>query len=203
MIRHEVLQQAKPRLNHANNAISGILTACRIPKDYFITKGKGESNITIHAGSYHLALRDAGIEMCNIMTYSSILPGIAQEIEKPECLTHGSVMETIMACATSEQGVRATAGIIFGMLYDRITGRKYGGLVCEYNGSMSEEEVRKQLRQSLEELYANGYDGNYDLMDIKVITESFIPRKRFGTALVALCFTDYLFPVIGTQPLGI
>ena len=56
------------------------LIGCRIPKDFFITKGVGESDITVHAGSYHLALRQAGIEMCNIMTYSSILPGVANII---------------------------------------------------------------------------------------------------------------------------
>ena len=46
-----------------------VLVGCRIPKDYFVTKGHGESDITVHAGSYHLALKEAGIEMCNIMTY--------------------------------------------------------------------------------------------------------------------------------------
>ena len=66
------------------HAMPSILTGQRIPKDYFVTKGKGESDITVHAGSYHLALREAGIEMCNIMTYSSILPSIATEIERPE-----------------------------------------------------------------------------------------------------------------------
>lgn len=67
----------------------------RIPKDYFVTRGKGESDITIHAGSYHLALKDAKIEMCNIMTYSSIMPSIANKIERPKTLTHDAVMETI------------------------------------------------------------------------------------------------------------
>ena len=56
-----------------------ILIGNRIPKDFFITKGKGESDITVHAGSYHLALKDANIEMCNIMTYSSILPKIGSK----------------------------------------------------------------------------------------------------------------------------
>ena len=70
----------------------GVLTANRIPKDYFVAKGKGQSDITVHAGSFHLALKDAGIEAYNIMTYSSILPGIAQEIAKPETLPHGCVM---------------------------------------------------------------------------------------------------------------
>lgn len=54
--------------------LNGILVGNRIPRDYFVTKGTGQSDITIHAGSYHLALKKANIEMCNIMTYSSILP---------------------------------------------------------------------------------------------------------------------------------
>ena len=111
-----------------------LLIGCRIPKDFFITGGTGESNITIHAGSYHLALKKAGIEMCNIMTYSSILPSIANKIKKPNKLVHGSVMETIMAVSNAEKGKRATVGIIFGWLFDKKTGEKYGGLVCEYNG---------------------------------------------------------------------
>jgi arginine decarboxylase len=61
---------------------------CRIPKDYFETQGKGESDITVHAGSFHLALKDANIEKYNIMTYSSILPGIATRISQPQELVH-------------------------------------------------------------------------------------------------------------------
>ncbi|MBI4439428.1 pyruvoyl-dependent arginine decarboxylase [Candidatus Woesearchaeota archaeon] len=167
----------------------------RIPKDYFVTKGKGESDITIHAGSYHLALKNAGIEMCNIMGYSSILPGIATEIEKPE-LVHGSVMETITAVANSKKGHRATAGIMYGWLYDKRTRERYGGLVCEYNGDLSEEEASAQLKLSLNELYTNGYSGQFELDDIQLILQSFVPKKNFGTALVALCFTSYVYPII-------
>ena len=134
--------------------------------------------------------------MCNIMTYSSILPAVATEIRKPEKLVHGSVMETIMAVANSEKGVRATAGIIHGWLYNRGTGEKYGGLVCEYNGNLAEEDVKKQLHASLNELCVNGYSEQFTLRDIKVITESFVPHKKFGTAIVALCFTNYLYPVV-------
>ncbi len=172
-----------------------ILVGNRIPKDYFVTKGRGESNITVHAGSYHLALREAGIEMCNIMCYSSILPAVATMVEKPEQLVHGSVMESIMAVASKKKGQRATAGIIYGWLYDRNTGEKYGGLVCEYNGSLTEEEAIKSLRSSLNELYINGYSDEYNLGDIQVMTDSFVPKKDYGTALVAICFTSYLYPV--------
>ncbi|MEK6934857.1 MAG: pyruvoyl-dependent arginine decarboxylase [Nanoarchaeota archaeon] len=172
------------------------LTGNRIPKDYFLTTGTGESDNDIHAGSYHLALKEAGIEMCNIITYSSILPGIATEIQKPTELTHGSVMETISAVSNSKKGQRATAGLIFGWLFNKKTNEKHGGLVCEYNGNDTEEIATEKLRLRLQELYVNGYSEDFDLSNIKIITKSFIPKKRFGTSIVAICFTNYLYPVI-------
>ncbi len=175
---------------------SGILTSNRIPKDYFITKGKGESDITVHAGSYHLALKDAGIEMYNIMTYSSILPKIANRVERPAKTTHGAVMESIMAVANAPRGKLATAGIIYGWLHNKITGEKYGGLVCEYNGNLPEKEAGEQLKESLSELYTNGYSDDYELKDMMLISESMVPKKKFGTVIVSLCFTTYLFPIV-------
>ncbi|MBI4141535.1 pyruvoyl-dependent arginine decarboxylase [Candidatus Woesearchaeota archaeon] len=177
-----------------------LLVGNRIPQTFFVTSGIGESDITVHAGSYHLALKEAGIERCNIIVYSSILPGIANEIKKPnnfpDNLVHGAVMETIMAAANSDYGKRATAGIIFGWLFDKQTGEKYGGLVCEYNGDLSESEAKKSLRMSLQELYTNGYSEKFILKEDRVIIRSFVPKKKFGTSIVALCFTDYLYPVL-------
>jgi len=175
---------------------TGILIGNRIPKDYFVTQGKGESDITVHAGSYHLALKDAGIEMYNIMTYSSIMPQIATEIPKPASIVHGSVVECIMAVATSKKGEKATAGIIYGWLYDKKTGKKYGGLVCEHNGHYSEEEIKQKLNLSLNELYYNGFSEQYELKDKRIMVESFTPAKQHGTVLVAICFTSYEYPVL-------
>jgi arginine decarboxylase len=172
-----------------------VIIGNRIPKDFFMTTGHGESDITIHAGSYHLALKAAGIEMCNIMTYSSIMPSIATEIEKPQ-ITHGEVMESIMAVAHSTKGIPATAGIIYGWLYDKVTGKKYGGLVCEHNGNYSKKEIEKLLKLSLNELYINGFDDKYDLKDIRLTAESFTPTKKHGTALVAICFKNYVVPIV-------
>lgn len=172
-----------------------ITIGCRIPKDFFLTSGAGESDITVHAGSYHLALKEAGIEMCNIMTYSSILPKIANEVKKPK-LVHGSVMETICAVADAQKGKRATAGVIFGWLYDRKTGEKYGGFVCEYHGDKTEKEAEDSLKKSIAELHSNGYKEQFDLRDIRVITKSIVPKKTFGTALVAICFVNYEVPII-------
>lgn len=176
---------------------------CRVPKDYFVTKGRGESDITRHAGSYHLALREAGIEQCNIMTYSSIMPGIATEKPRPkhEDLTHGCVLESIIAEHTSPSGSPATAGIIYGWLYDKKTKKRFGGLVCEHNGEYTKEEITGLLKSSIRELYENGYSEQFDLLDENIIIESFTPQKKFGTALVAICFTSHVIPIRGDVPL--
>lgn len=180
----------------SNAKNKSILIGTRIPKDYFVASGTGESDITIHAGSYHMALKAAGIEVCNIMTYSSILPAIAREVEKPPVLAHGSVMETIMAVATSEKGTRCTAGIIYGWLYDKQTGKKHGGLVCEHNGNYTEGEIKSLLDASIKELYHNGFSEKYELKDMNLIIDTLVPKKKFGTALVALCFINYVCPVL-------
>jgi arginine decarboxylase len=186
----------QPNLLQGKTDLQGILVGNRIPKDYFVTKGVGESDITIHAGSYHLALKQAGIEMANIMTYSSILPGIANKVERPEQITHGCVMETIMSVCNARKGETASAGIIYGWLHDRETGNKFGGLVCEHYGNYSLNELNYRLEASLEELYFNGFSEQYKLGDIEKTTQSFVPQKEYGTAIVALCFTNYVIPVI-------
>ncbi len=194
---------------------SGFFTGNRIPARYFETSGTGESDIAIHAGSYHLALKSASIEMCNIMTYSSILPGIAQRVERPERITHGAVMESIMSVCNAGKGQQATAGIIYAWLDDRnggnqyggnryggnqyggnqYGGNRYGGLVCEHEGNYDLMELERRLKASLEELYQNGYAEHFRLGDPHILSESFIPRKTYGTALTAICFTSYYHPV--------
>ena len=174
----------------------GILVGNRIPKDYFETGGIGESDITIHAGSYHLALKAANIEMANIMTYSSILPGIATRVERPATIEHGAVIESIMSVCTANKGERATAGIVYGWLYNKKPNQKFGGLVCEHYGNYELHEIKSLLRSSLDELYFNGFSDDYRLEDIHFLTESFVPQKKYGTALVALCFTSYYYPIL-------
>ena len=186
----------KEDILHLEGRSGELIVGNRIPKDYFVTKGTGQSDLTVHAGSYHLALKAAGIEMCNIMTYSSILPSIANEISRPERLVHGSVMESIFSVCTVNKGDRATAGIIYGWLYDKKSHHRYGGLVCELYGDHDIKEIERRLHASVEELYVNGYSEDFDLRDRRVITASFVPEKKYGTAIVALCFVNYQYPIL-------
>lgn len=196
MINRYLNTLAGPKLAGIASTQKNLIIGNRIPRDYFVAKGSGESDITVHAGSYHLALKSAGIEMANIMTYSSILPQIANEVPKPDVITHGAVIESIMAVANGEKGELLNAGITYGWLYDRLTNEKFGGLVCEHNGCYTKQEIRQLLGSSLKELYTNGFEEKYELRDIRMITQSCRPEKKYGTALVALCFTSYVYPVI-------
>lgn len=164
-----------------------------IPRNFFVTSGKGESDITINAGSYHMALEDAGIACCNIMKYSSILPSVAIEITKPD-LVHGAELRAIEARADVEEGQMATAGVCYGWLYDK-DGRKCGGIVAEYGGNKNVQEAKQELRLALEDIAKNSFN-DMRLDGVFTKMESFVPEKRYGTAIVSLCFVDYLVPII-------
>lgn len=174
------------------------MVGCRIPKDYFISKGKGSSDIAYHAGAYHLMLKECGIEMMNIMTYSSILPKIANKIEKPDYIEHGCVGECIMSTTSGKKNELISTGIIYGWLYDKITGEKFGGLVCENGGKYSEVELNSLLRASLNELYINGFDTKYDLREdsIELNIESMIGNKTHNCVGVSLTFVSYEIPFL-------
>jgi len=59
----------------------------RIPFEYFLTKGKGESDaysqgLPYETGSYDDALNNAGIENTNVIEYTSVIPTEAKKISK-------------------------------------------------------------------------------------------------------------------------
>jgi len=75
-----------------------------VPKKMFLTKGVGTHSTEIR--SFELALRDAGIEKCNLVTVSSILPPECKIISKNEGLKElvaGMLTFVVMArCSASE-----------------------------------------------------------------------------------------------------
>ena len=75
----------------------------RVPYEYFMTTGKGNSNagsegLPFETGSYDAALNDAGIENANIMEYTSVIPRESKMISKKEGIKRiqwGQVIEAI------------------------------------------------------------------------------------------------------------
>jgi len=180
--------------------VNGIIVRNLIPRCYFITSGAGESDITIHAGSYHMALEDAGIAGCNIVRYSSIIPNEAREVKKPK-LVHGAELKVIEARADARKGKLATAGICYGWLYDK-NNRRFGGIVTEYLGNSSHGDAENELERGLEEI-ARASFRDKELRDVKMLIKSFEPSKRYGTALVSICFVDFILPVSGESKMAI
>ncbi len=131
------------------------------------------------------------------MTYSSILPAIANEIPKPGDLVHGAVLESILSVHTVERGQRAAVGVIYGWLNSKNTGKKHGGLVCELSGDFSPAELETKLNLSLDELYYNGFSDDFSITSRHIVIESVVPTKKYGTALAGLCFVNYVVPVLG------
>jgi arginine decarboxylase len=165
----------------------------RIPHEFFITKGSGCSEYAIHPGSYHMALHDAGISEYNIVNYSSVLPATSKLVTRDDVdlPPFGSELCTIMACAHGYYGEHISAGVIHAWLYkDENFDQKVGGLVCELAGYFDIETLEKRLYVVLEDLHKRTFS-QYFMGEPNVITESITIDKRYGTALVSLCFVNY------------
>ena len=163
------------------------------PYEFFETKGVGESALEIHAGSYHMALNSAGISDYNILTYSSVLPKDAILVDRTKLelmppMPFGSELKCIMGVCNAEESEQCSAGVVYGWLYDG--DEKIGGLACEVSGNYPEDELLYRLEQVIRELHIATYS-QYSLEYLKYITSCFVPQKRYGTALAALCFVSY------------
>lgn len=163
----------------------------RVPFQYYVTKGSGGSQHEIHAGSYHMALHDAGISDYNIQTYSSILPPIAEEVNSDFIdIPFGSELYTIMSCIHGKKGEHISCGAIFGELRDDHN-NKIGSLVCEVSGDYETDELLlKQLKVVIDDLHTKTY-GQYTLSNLRTITNSLDVTDKFGTCLVAICFVSF------------
>ncbi len=165
-----------------------------LPKKFFVTKGKGEGDSELLAFDH--ALKDAGIQDCNLVFYSSILPHRAEELRKIPKLEFGSVLGVIMALAKGRKGERLTAGVGIGWIFD-IRGQRLGGMVVEYHGNGSRSEARNFLRRNLEGMFEArfGQKTSYELKFGRVVIESFVPRRKpYGACLAAVCFPSFVLP---------
>ncbi|KIX14154.1 pyruvoyl-dependent arginine decarboxylase [Dethiosulfatarculus sandiegensis] len=175
----------------------------RIPQDYFVTTGAGQTDLGSgidpwETGAYDLALLQAGIENFNIVTYTSVLPPEAREIPLAQAkknFHHGAVLETIMAAINGRQGDTLTAGVGRIQVRRKSDGKHIGGFAAEYRGHGSKEAAAKILEQSLKGIFDRRYDpAEYETYDQKLNLVSFVVKKKWGTALAAIGFVSYIFP---------
>ena len=197
-----------------------MLLGNRVPYEYFITKGKGESDcgsegLPFETSSYDAALNRANIQNCNVIEYTSVIPTHAKQISKKEGVSRlqwGEVLETIKASAHGFSGSTISAAVITTSVTDQ-NGKYLGGFACEYSGSGSKEEAQYSLRKSIEGMIERrGYgrfpkgmilqkdnktDKNYIIHPGKIfVYEKLDIKKKHGSVLVAICFVSYLYPLI-------
>jgi arginine decarboxylase len=200
-----------------------MLLGNRIPYEYFITSGNGESDagsegLKYETGSYDAALTKAGIQNCNVIEYTSVIPTDAKLISKKDGLKRikwGEVMECIKAQANGEKGKFISAAVLTTDVYDN-KNKYLGGFALEYSGSGTREEAIKSLSFSLKGLIERrGYG---DIKDKVIMFEnnktskgyiihpgkifvydSLKITKKYGSVFAALCWVSFKFPKIKSK----
>jgi len=191
----------------------------RVPYEYFITQGKGESDagskgLPYETGSYDAALFNAGIQNANVIEYTSVMPTESKEIPRDEGLKRlqwGEVLECIKAQANGKRGSKISAAVITTSVTDP-KGKYLGGFACEYSGSGTKEEAGKSLLESIVGMIERrGYgkiknpalykdnvtDNGYKVHPGKhFVYQDLHVTKEHGSVFTAICFISYMFPVL-------
>ena len=187
-------------------AVSG--SGPRIPTAYIATTGTGQSDDGIppdpyETFSYDIALRQAGIENFNVVYYTSVLPPESYQVPMESAkkyFHHGSVLETIMAKAGGVKGDTVAAGI--GRVWALDAGGKaIGGFAAEYERVYNRKTVNAKTAQS-DAVAALKKSLNHELLirglkqtgEMKFDTTSLYINKKYGMALAALGFLNFIYP---------
>ena len=198
----------------------------RVPYEFFITQGKGESNagskgLPYETGSCDAALFNAGIQNANVIEYTSVMPTESKELTKEEGLKRlqwGEVLECIKAQANGKRGSKISAAVITTSVTDP-KGKYLGGFACEYSGSGTREEAEQSLLQSIVgmierrgygvmkesdkmQLYKdNVTDKGYKIHPGKNFIYEFLDvTKEHGSVFTAICFVSYRYPHLTNAP---
>ena len=184
----------------ASKLKTNLIIGNRVPHEFFVVQGSGESDLGYHPGAYDIALEKAGgIHNFNHIVYSSILPKTAVRIPSvPKDYPHGAVLETISAESGKEMKYpkRLTSGIIITKIFKNNV--SIGGLVAEYNGTGTKEECRTFLKTNMGDMTKRRYGEDVNTED-DLFIESIEPKSKYACALVVLGFTSYKYPVLSIE----
>jgi pyruvoyl-dependent arginine decarboxylase len=192
----------------------------RVPYEYFLTKGRGESNagsegLPYETGSYDAALNDAGIQNTNVIEYTSVIPVGAKQISKEEGLKRlnwGEVLECIKAQSNGKRGEHISAAVMTTTIIDP-KGNYLGGFACEYSGSGTKKEAEDSLIISISGMIKRRGFGNikgetkmykdnitdtgYIIHPGKIFHYDDIKvKEEHGTVFTIICFVSYRYPYL-------
>ena len=199
-----------------------IILGNRVPYEYFMTKGKGESDagsegLPYETGSYDAALFEAGIQNANVIEYTSVMPTESKQISKEEGLKRlqwGEVLECIKAQSNGKKGSKISAAVMTTSVIDP-KGKYLGGFAVEYSGSGTKEDAEASLAESvigiierrgygklkgggnLEMYKDNVTDNGYKIHPGAIFEyENLKVTKKHGSVFTAICFVSYKFPTL-------
>lgn len=199
-----------------------IILGNRVPYEYFMTKGKGESDagsegLPYETGSYDAALFEAGIQNANVIEYTSVMPTDSKQISKEEGLKRlqwGEVLECIKAQSNGKKGSKISAAVMTTSVIDP-KGKYLGGFAVEYSGSGTKQDAEASLAESVTGIIERrGYgklkgggnlvmykdnvtDNGYKIHPGTIFEyENLDVTKKHGSVFTAICFVSYKFPTL-------
>lgn len=134
-----------------------------VPKKIFFTKGVGNHKEELH--SFELALRDAGIEKCNLVQVSSILPPNCKVISKAQGVTElqpGAITFCVLSrCCSNEPRRLLAASVGCAIPSDRST---YGYISEHHAFGQTEKQAGEYAEDLAAAMLAStlGIDFNID-----------------------------------------
>jgi len=175
-----------------------------VPKKLFFTKGVGRHKEELR--SFELALRDAGIEKCNLVQVSSIIPPNCKIISRKQGLAElvpGQITYCVLAKCSSNEFSRLIAASIGCAipndknLYGYLSEHHGFGQTEKVAGDYAEDQAAAMLASTLgiefdEEKSWDEKKQFYRISGKIVrttdITQSAIVKKGYSTALAAVVF---------------
>jgi len=149
-----------------------------IPKAFFVTSGKALSKVS-RLNTFDLALKDAGIGQCNLVSVSSIIPPGCRETFL-RTLPVGSITYAVISRAEGKDET-ISAGIAWGV--ERNDGY---GVVAEACGKMDEATAKEKLDRKIQEMAKTR---GIELGEVKYKIETLdVPRDSYGCVAAVLVF---------------
>jgi arginine decarboxylase len=150
-----------------------------IPKEFFVTSGKATSQVS-ELNAFDLALKNAGISQCNIVSVSSVLPPECQE-RKWTDIPIGSITFAVVARMDGKEDTTISAGIAW--TWEK--NKKYG-IVAEAHGNMNQKTLKETLEWKIKEM-AKIREIQIDEIKYQIETLK-VPENNYASVIAALVY---------------
>ena len=165
-----------------------------VPQRVFLTAGQGQHSDRIHA--FELALRDAGIEQCNLVPVSSVLPPGCRIVDREEgtvALVPGAITFCVMARDESDcDGTLLSTSVCIAVPKDTSRHGYIGE--CAGNGR-PQEDIEADARELAQGMMATSLDiesSRADEICAAAPTISCVTRAKDGVWNVAVAVAVFL-----------